>query len=437
VSDKRPPPGNTQPPPAAKPSSAGNTLQGGMPALRWRAPEDGGAPPAAPAMPDGEPRDTTKLPEGLGPALAHGGSVTISPRVAPPGQATTNMPVAGGPLTTPPVGFVQQQPAPPVEVVAAGGRTYGRRTTTQHDLPWQTQVNIIAPGLRPAGPGTTVGGLDVAQVARAMEIARAAEIGMAAQAAAAAQASPTLAPTPESQALVAGGHTAAIAIPSTIETQTPVTVYKLERPVEFDRRLVMLRDPDSVTAAAYRVLRYRVLERGQPQVIVVSSPRKGEGKSTCAVNLALALGECGRARVLLIEANLRSPSLARLLAFMPPTCFAEQVAAHKDEPDQPWVVVEAHSPWLHVAAVKPDRRGETLLDGPAMAMAIDQLRHAGYEHIVVDTPAVLGAADVNIVQDCADGVLLVARARQTAGRQLRRAIEQLQPSRVLGLTMLE
>jgi Mrp family chromosome partitioning ATPase len=218
---------------------------------------------------------------------------------------------------------------------------------------------------------------------------------------------------------------------------TQVTVYKLERPVEFDKRLVMLREPDSAVAAAYRVLRYRLMERGNPRVIVVSSPRAKEGKTTCAVNLALALGECGRARVLLVEANLRSPKLAEMLAFMPPQCFGEQVAAHRDQPDEPWTVVEAHSPWLHVAAVKPDLKDRPLIDGPAFAIAIDQLRHAGYDYVVIDTPPVLGTADVNLTQDSADGVLLVIKARTTAGRHLRRAIEQLAPSRVLGLVMAD
>jgi Mrp family chromosome partitioning ATPase len=224
-------------------------------------------------------------------------------------------------------------------------------------------------------------------------------------------------------------------VPPTPTTQ--VTVYKLERPVEFDKRLVMLRDSDSPAAAAYRVLRYRLQERGNPRVIVVSSPRAREGKTTTAVNLALALGEAGRARVLLIEANLRAPKLAEVLAFMPPVCFSEQVSAHRDQPDEPWTVVEAHSPWLHVAAVKPDQKGRPLIDGPAFAIAVDQLRHAGYDYVVVDTPAVLGAADVNLTQDSADGVLLVVRARQTPGRYLRRALEQLAPAKILGIVMNE
>lgn len=460
MADTRRPPSNTQQPPAGgKPGEApsGRTLPNGMPAMRWKADEPIGGPPAAapplttpppgmsasaptvssgigaigiPPIEDG-PRDTTRIPEGLGPALAHAGnaivvnprptSSTTPPRTTVQGQATAVPPVQvhGGPPAAQPAPMslpsLPSQAGAPADagVVAPGGRVYGRRTG-QVDLPWQTQVNVL-PARGGTLSGQSVAGLDVAQVARAMEIARAAEIGMAVQA----------------------HQTSAIEVPVVNAPVTKTTVYKLERPVEFDRRLALLRDPDSQASAAYRVLRYRVLDRGMPRVIVVTSPRPGEGKSTCAVNLALALGECGRARVLLLEANLRDPSLAKLLAFMPPRCFAEQVTAHKDDPEATWTVVEAHSPWLHVAAVKPDRHGDKLLDGPAFAAAIDRLRRAEYDHIVIDTPAVLGSADVNIVQDCADGVVMVARSRFTAGRHLRRAMEQLAPSRVLGVTMLE
>ncbi|HEU5058503.1 MAG TPA: hypothetical protein VFU21_18350, partial [Kofleriaceae bacterium] len=88
-----------------------------------------------------------------------------------------------------------------------------------------------------------------------------------------------------------------------------------------DRRLVLVRDSDSPRAAAFRVLRHHLLEHGQPKVVAVSSARDREGKTTTAVNLALALAECGRARVLLIDGNLRRPELAGLFRFVPPWCF--------------------------------------------------------------------------------------------------------------------
>lgn len=223
--------------------------------------------------------------------------------------------------------------------------------------------------------------------------------------------------------------------PETPRTQVWVATHK--PPENPDERLILVREPDSARAASFRVLRHRLQERGDPRVIAVTSAGPREGKTTCAVNLAMALGECGRARVLLVEANLRTPALAPLFGFLPPECFTAQMARHKEKPLDAWSVVEVFSPSLHVLAVKPDAPGRPLLDGPALAIAIEMLAQAGYDYLVIDTPPVLGAADVNLIEDCADGVLFTAWSRTTSGRALRQAVEQLAPAKLLGVTLLD
>jgi len=225
--------------------------------------------------------------------------------------------------------------------------------------------------------------------------------------------------------------------PDAPRTQVWVATHK--PPDDPDARLILVREPDSARAASFRVLRHRLQERGDPRVIAVTSAGRKEGKTTCAVNLALALGECGRARVLLVEANLRAPALAPLFGFMPPECFTAQMTRHKEKPLDAWSVVEVFSPYLHVLAVKPvdGGAGKPLLDGPGFSIAMEMLAQAGYDYIVVDTPPVLGAADVNLIEDSCDGVLFTAWARSTSSRSLRAAIEQLAPAKLLGVTLLD
>jgi len=204
-----------------------------------------------------------------------------------------------------------------------------------------------------------------------------------------------------------------------------------------DGRLVLLAEPDSERAASYRVLRHHLLEQGAPQVVVVTSPRAGDGKTSVAVNLALALAECGRARVLLVETHVQRPQLASLFRFVPPWCFAEQLAAHRHQPLLPWGFVDIPQLWLHVAAINPRIEQSQLLDAPAFAIAMERLRLAGYDHIVIDCPPVVGSADVNLIQDAADGTVIVMRGKKNTARDLRRAIEQLSPARVLGTVLIE
>jgi Mrp family chromosome partitioning ATPase len=203
-----------------------------------------------------------------------------------------------------------------------------------------------------------------------------------------------------------------------------------------DPRLALLIDPDSERSAAFRVLRHHLLEVGRPQVVIVSSPQPGDGKTTTAVNLALALAECGRAKTLLVETHVRRPQLTEIFQFVPPWCFAEQLAAHRHQPAMPWSLIDIPQLWLHVAAVNPRIAQTQLLDGPAFAIAIERLRLAGYDHIVVDAPPVLGSADVNLMADAADSVVFALRARRSTTRDLRRAIDQLGGKRVTGTVLL-
>ena len=216
-----------------------------------------------------------------------------------------------------------------------------------------------------------------------------------------------------------------------------LTQHTLPQDDPFDRRLVLASDPDSERAAAFRVLRHHLLELGRPQVVIVSSPEPGDGKTTTAMNLALALAECGRAKVLLAETHVRRPQLANAFRLNPPWCFAEQLAAHRHQPMLPWSLVEIPQLWLHVAAISPKIEKTQLLDAPAFSIAMDRLRTGGYEHIVIDAPPVLGSADVNLMADAADGVVLAVKARRSTTRDLRKAIEQIGASKVLGTVLVQ
>lgn len=204
-----------------------------------------------------------------------------------------------------------------------------------------------------------------------------------------------------------------------------------------DPRLSLVLDPDSERSAAFRVLRHHLLEIGRPQCVVVASPGPGDGKTTTAVNLALALAECGRAKVLLVETHVRRPQLANIFKFVPPWCFYEQLAAHRHQPMLPWSLIEIPSMWLHVAAINPRIEKTQLLDGPAFAIAMERLRLAGYDHIVVDGPPVLGSADANLLADAVDAVVLACRVKQTTARDLRRAVDQLGANRVSGTVLIQ
>ena len=100
------------------------------------------------------------------------------------------------------------------------------------------------------------------------------------------------------------------------------------------------------------------------------------------------------------------------------------------------MLIERSEAPLHIAAVRPGE-ARPRLDGSALASSVASLQRAGYEHIVIDTPPVLGSADVNLIEDCVDGVLFVMRAGRSSRQELRRAVEQLAPTNLLGAVLLD
>src|SRR5918999_2603190 len=91
----------------------------------------------------------------------------------------------------------------------------------------------------------------------------------------------------------------------------------MAKKAKLDTHLVSLTAPASFAAEQYQGLRLtieRLARSGEMKVIAISSPAAGDGKTVTAINLAGALARGGDERVLLIDADLRRPSVARQLA---------------------------------------------------------------------------------------------------------------------------
>lgn len=219
-------------------------------------------------------------------------------------------------------------------------------------------------------------------------------------------------------------------------TSTPVAlVEEVQLSGALDSRLAMLGAPGSAQARSYRLLQHRLYAKGDPRVIAVTSAEPGEGKTTCAVNLALALSEAALSRVLLVEANLVRPAFADLFCFEPADSFMTKMLRSEDAAP-PYAVASIGGIGLQLAALQPGTTRGKRLDRVLLSEALRGLRST-YDYIVVDTASVLESADVNSVSQCADGVVVVARAGKSRKSSLRRAVQQLEPALVVGSVLLD
>ena len=156
-------------------------------------------------------------------------------------------------------------------------------------------------------------------------------------------------------------------------------------------------------------------ERGeQASVIVLTSPDPGEGKTTVATNLAIALAQIGR-RVILVDGDLRKPCLAHIFDTVCETGLSELLDTVEpiDKVPLEKFVFNTPIPNLAVLPTNPANDGiSTKLHSSRMRVLLERLRKE-YDHVIIDSPPMLQIADARVLGWLADGVLLVLRARKT------------------------
>src|SRR5271165_5591726 len=179
--------------------------------------------------------------------------------------------------------------------------------------------------------------------------------------------------------------------------------------------------PQSQMAESYRALRTSLLLSNlgaPPKVIMVTSALPQEGKTTTSINCAVVLAQKG-VRVLLIDADLRRPSIHKTLG-MGPHSGLSNVLTGSTKLEQA-ITRTAILPNLFVlpAGTPPPNPAE-LLASTNMRDVLAQLSEQ-YDHIVIDTPPSLSVTDAVVLSPRADAIVLVIRSGQTTKQALRRA----------------
>jgi succinoglycan biosynthesis transport protein ExoP len=189
--------------------------------------------------------------------------------------------------------------------------------------------------------------------------------------------------------------------------------------------LVTQSRPKSQMAESYRALRTSLLLTsvgGPPRVILVTSALPQEGKTTTSINVAIVLAQKGT-RVLLVDADLRRPSIHKTLGMGPRSGLSNVLTGNTDLEQA--IVRSAILPNLFLlpAGTPPPNPAELLASGN-MKDVLAQLREQ-YDHIVIDTPPTLSVTDAVVMSSRADRVILVIRSGQTTKQALRRARDLL------------
>jgi capsular exopolysaccharide synthesis family protein len=215
----------------------------------------------------------------------------------------------------------------------------------------------------------------------------------------------------------------------------------LEAPLAADRtevvgietHLVSLHTPTSLAAEQYRNLRHIIEHDASLQVVAVTSPRLGDGKTTSAVNLAGALAQSPGARVVLIDADLRRPEVAR---FMGATArhgkaLVDLLADSRVPFEAAVLECEPYNLAIMPAGDPPPNPYE-LLKSPRLEWVLNEARHR-YHFVIVDTPPVVPLPDCRLLGNTVDGFVIIVAADRTPRRLLQESLETLEGTKIVGM----
>ncbi len=202
-----------------------------------------------------------------------------------------------------------------------------------------------------------------------------------------------------------------------------------------DERLVSLRSPNSFEADQYRVLRHFLEAAGNgnaPQVLAVSSAAAGEGKTTTAINLAATLAQTPDTRVLLVDTDLRRPSVASSLALG--SSAGAGLAGAVLDPRLELAAVVRPTPFgfsIVPSGTSPSNAYQ-ILDSPRIGQLLQEARRS-YERVVLDTPPLLLVPDCRLLSQWVDAFVIVVAARRTPRKLLAETLGSVDAAKLAGV----
>jgi capsular exopolysaccharide synthesis family protein len=220
---------------------------------------------------------------------------------------------------------------------------------------------------------------------------------------------------------------------SAVELERPeAEPVAVREPDESDPHLVSLHAPTSFAAEQYRTLRH-IIEHEGVQVIAVTSPGVGDGKTTTAMNLAGALAQAPDARVLVIDCDLRRPTVGKFIGLsrQEPGKGLVDLLLDRRLPLDVAIVSRRMYNLDILPAGQPPVNPYELLKSPRLPLLIDEARKR-YNFVILDTPPAIPLPDCRVLGRIVDAFVLIVSANRTPRRLVQETLETLERGKVLG-----
>ena len=241
---------------------------------------------------------------------------------------------------------------------------------------------------------------------------------------------------PDSRSEITVGATLnAVALTHSAEKVLPeFTVWDIEAE-RVEPRLVAITQPHSSYCEEYRSLRTHVLHKSQTkklQAIVVASINPSEGKSITALNLSWMLAQTDGVKCLVIDSDLRMPSLSDYLGIETEKGLSDILAGKATVND---AIIKLEPAGLYILPGGEARSDVAeLISGPKFKEILRETRDM-FDYVIIDAPPLGIFTDAAVLINQADGAMLVVRAGKTRYSAVDRVMETVPRERMLGVVL--
>jgi capsular exopolysaccharide synthesis family protein len=236
---------------------------------------------------------------------------------------------------------------------------------------------------------------------------------------------PTLLESPRSQAL---------AVVQTAQQPSRVAVVYPSSVCPPSPELIMVQRPDTQAADQFRMLRFRLVDRPPSQVIAVTGPTRGVGASTAAANLALSLAEAGRARVVLVDTDVRNARQHKIFGIYSDVGLTVELERRHANPESVARVVAVAAAMALLPAGRDVPNPTAMLGSDVMAHLLEDLRFM-YDHVVLDMSPALERSDAAAIHNLVDSFVIVGMSGVTTLEELEKTEEKLPQRKISGVVL--
>ena len=212
---------------------------------------------------------------------------------------------------------------------------------------------------------------------------------------------------------------------------------KIESHFSMHDKLVAYHHPDSVEAEIFKVLRTNLLfpSGGKPpRKILVTSALPGDGKSFVAANLAISIAKGIEEYVMLIDCDMRRPTIHSLFGYGQVSGLREHLSSGMDISK---ILLKSPIPKLSILpAGHPPQNPTELLSSKRMKIFIDEAAERYDDRfLIIDSPPPSVAAETNAMAKLVDGVIVVVAAGKTPKNIVNETIEQIGKENIIGIVL--